>query len=87
VALGGEATRLSKHLGLLCGLSATGVGLSLLMMLPYAFSSEFGPVITGIEARALPAFLKEDGYLFDDDPLWWLLDSTVVFCQMYLNIH
>jgi len=27
------------------------------MMLPYAFSSsEFGPVITGIEARALPAF-------------------------------
>jgi hypothetical protein len=52
---------------------ATGVGLSLLMMLPYAFSSsEFGPVITGIEARALPAF-SETGRIpfFDDNPLWF----------------
>lgn len=55
--------------------SATGLGLSLLMMLPYAFSSsEFGPVITGIEARALPAF-SEGGRIpfFDDDPLWFWL--------------
>jgi hypothetical protein len=51
----------------------TGVGLSLLMMLPYALSSsEFGPAITGIEARSLPAF-SETGRIpfFDDDPLWF----------------
>lgn len=52
---------------------ATGLGLSLLMMLPYALSSsEFGPVITGIEARALPAF-SETGRIpfFDDNFLWF----------------
>ena len=55
---------------------ATGLGLSLLLMLPYALnSSEFGPIITGIEAKALPAF-SETGRIpfFDDDFLWfWLL--------------
>ena len=43
------------------------------MMLPYAFTSnEFGPIITGIEARALPA-LSERGRIpfFDDNPLWF----------------
>lgn len=55
---------------------ATGLGLSLLLMLPYALnSSEFGPIVTGIEARALPAF-SETGRIpfFDDNPLlFWIL--------------
>ena len=55
---------------------ATGVGLCVLMMLPYALSSSaYGPVITGSEAKALPAF-SERGRIpfFDDDFLWfWLL--------------
>lgn len=55
---------------------ATGLGLSLILMLPYALnSSEFGPIVTGIEARALPAF-SETGRIpfFDDNPLlFWIL--------------
>lgn len=55
---------------------ATGLGLCLLLMLPYALnSSEFGPTITGTEARALPAF-SETGRIpfFDDNPLlFWIL--------------
>jgi hypothetical protein len=69
---------------------ATGLGLSLLLMLPYALnSSEFGPIVTGIEARALPAF-SETGRIpfFDDNPCYFgSWDSTVVFCQMCWNIH
>ena len=53
---------------------ATGLGLSLLMMLPYALSSsKFGPVITGIEARALPAFSETGRIPFFDDNLLWFL--------------
>jgi hypothetical protein len=53
----------------------TGVGLALILMLPYALSSsEFGPIITGVEARALPAF-SETGRIpfFDDNPFWFWL--------------
>jgi len=59
------------------------------MMLPYALSSsEFGPVITAIEARALPAFSEDRTNTFLMTILVVLaLDSTVVFCQMFLNIH
>jgi hypothetical protein len=44
-------------------------------MLPYALSSsKFGPVITEIEARALPAF-SQTGRIpfFDNDPFWFWL--------------
>lgn len=54
---------------------ATGFGLSLIMMLPYALnSSKFGPVITESEARALPEF-SETGRIpfFDDDSFWFWL--------------
>jgi hypothetical protein len=54
---------------------ASGVGLALILMLPYALSSsEFEPIITGIEARALPA-LSETGRIpfFDDNPFWFWL--------------
>lgn len=53
----------------------TGVGLSLLMILPYALSSsEFGPTIAGIAARALPAFSATGRIpFFDDNPLWFWL--------------
>jgi len=53
---------------------ATGLGLSLLLMLPYALSSsKFGPVIAGIEVRALPEFSQTGRIPFFDDnnPLWF----------------
>jgi hypothetical protein len=54
---------------------ATGLGVALLVMLPYAMnSSEFGPVVTGIEARALPEFNRSGRIPFFDDDFWdfWL---------------
>lgn len=54
---------------------ASGVGLALILMLPYALSSsEFEPIITGVEARALPAF-SQTGRIpfFDDNPFWFWL--------------
>ena len=55
--------------------SIAGLGCSVLMLLPYALNTaQFGPVIAGIEAKALPAF-SETGRIpfFDDDPLWFWL--------------
>lgn len=52
-----------------------GLGVALLVMLPYALnSSEFGPVVTGIEARALPEFNRGGRIPFFDDDPWdfWL---------------
>lgn len=52
----------------------TGLVVSLLLMLPYALSSsKFGPVIAGIELRALPAFSQTGRIPFFDDrhPLWF----------------
>ncbi|HBK62407.1 MAG TPA: hypothetical protein DD000_02470, partial [Cyanobacteria bacterium UBA11166] len=56
----------------------TGLGVALLVMLPYALaSSEFGPVITATEARTLPEFLPGGRtYFFSTDPLqFWLFAS------------
>ncbi|MEQ9355482.1 hypothetical protein [Coleofasciculus chthonoplastes] len=59
----------NRHDYLLC---ATGIGVALLVLLPYALSSsEFGPVITVAEARTLPEF--EAGgraSFFHDDKFW-----------------
>ncbi|MBW4638535.1 MAG: hypothetical protein KME05_09915 [Gloeocapsa sp. UFS-A4-WI-NPMV-4B04] len=56
--------------------SMTGLGLALIMMLPYALSSsEYGPVIIGSAVKALPGF-SEKGRIpfFDDNPVsFWLL--------------
>lgn len=56
--------------------SITGLGLALIMMLPYALSSgEYGPVITGNAVKALPGFSKIGRIpFFDDNPVsFWLL--------------
>jgi hypothetical protein len=56
--------------------SVTGLGLALMMMLPYALSStEYGFAVTGNVIRALPEF-SETGRIpfFDDNPFqFWLL--------------
>lgn len=52
-----------------------GLVIALLVMLPYAFSSsEFGPTISGIEARALPEFYRAGRIPFFDEDFWdfWL---------------
>ncbi len=50
---------------------ATGLGVAVLALLPYAVgSSEFGPVITTAQARALPEFLAggRASFFHDNDP-------------------
>lgn len=70
----GKLPQLSKNkLDYLFGIA--GLGLSLLIMLPYALSSsKFGPVVSGIEARALPAF-SQTGRIpfFSNNSLWFWL--------------
>ena len=69
---GVKLPRLSKRLDY--AFCATGLGLSLLLMLPYALSSsKFGPVIAGVEARVLPEFSQTGRIPFFDDnsPLWF----------------
>lgn len=56
-------------------LCATGVGVALLVLLPYALkSSEFGPAITATEARQLPEFLPGGRTQFFHENPWnfWL---------------
>jgi hypothetical protein len=49
-------------------LSGLGLGLALLIMLPYAFStSEFGPTVTLTEARLMPEFAQTGRSPFFDD--------------------
>jgi hypothetical protein len=71
----GQQLRLSKNRpDYLFG--ATGLGLCLLVLLPYALkSSEFGPAIAGVELRALPAFSQSGRIPFFDNnnPLWFWL--------------
>lgn len=54
---------------------ATGIGVALLVLLPYALkSSEFGPAITATEARQLPEFLPKGRTQFFHENPWtfWL---------------
>ncbi|MFE1746613.1 hypothetical protein [Coleofasciculus sp. H7-2] len=71
----GQQLRLSKNrLDYLFG--ATGLGLCLVVLLPYALkSSEFGSVIAGMELRSLPAFSQTGRIPFFDNnnPLWFWL--------------
>lgn len=73
---------------------ATGWGVALLVMFPYALtSSEFGPVVTLTEARALPEFSAEGRFpFFYNEPLkFWLLGihSGLLPCDLerYLQLH
>jgi hypothetical protein len=57
--------------------SGAGLAISLLLMLPYAFSSSrFGPTIAGAAARQLPG-LAATGRIpfFSDDPIWFWLSN------------
>ena len=52
-------------------LCATGIGVALLVLLPYALkSSEFGPAITASEARQLPEFLPGGRTQFFHENPW-----------------
>lgn len=54
---------------------AAGLGIALLVLLPYAFTtSEFGPVITAAQARAMPEFQPGGRTSFFHDTPWrfWL---------------
>lgn len=56
--------------------SINGLGLALVMLLPYALSSnEYGPIITGSAVKTLPGFSKTGRIpFFDDNPVsFWLL--------------
>ena len=56
--------------------SAAGIGVALLVILPYVLqSNEFGPVITASVARKMPEFLPggRSRFFYDDDPgKFWL---------------
>lgn len=54
---------------------ATGLGVALLVMLPYAFSSsQFDPIVTRTQAIAMPEFQRGGRIPFFDDDFWdfWL---------------
>ena len=65
--------RLSKNRSdyLFC---AIGLGVALLVILPVALTSEFGPTITAAEARNLPEFLPggRSAFFYDDPWKFWL---------------
>ncbi|NET03255.1 MAG: hypothetical protein F6K16_00670 [Symploca sp. SIO2B6] len=54
---------------------AAGVGVVLLILLPYALgSSEFGPVISATQAKALPEFWRKGrGNFFNNDPWYFFM--------------
>lgn len=83
----GRRLRLSRDRGDLV-FCASGVAVALFVMVPYAVrSSEFGPVVTATEARALPEFLPGGRWSFFNDDPWsfWLTGKHSGILRMALK--